>query len=174
MLLVGSFSIIINCERSIFVHWSVEGSTLSSTTGAAIGWQQDHITSDFENIQRLFHLVYAVHATCLGVLDLCGAKCSLTTNFRFGTILCLNEGFLGRAQRTHGAQRVCPLMLASKRIQVQDCFQFSGSLLELLGPGPALGAGAAYWCGTQAPARPGCTIHHHATPWCTMYTSVHQ
>ena len=53
-----------NCERSIFVHRSVEQSTLSSTTGAAIGWQQDHITSDFTNIQRLFQF-HVVYETCL-------------------------------------------------------------------------------------------------------------
>lgn len=52
-----------------------------------------------------------------------------------------------------------------KKTNSQDCFQFSGSLV-LLGPGPARGAGAGYWCGTPAPA-PRCTILHHATSSCT-------
>ena len=37
--LVTKYGGLSNCERSIFVRSTVEAGTLSSTTGAAIGWQ---------------------------------------------------------------------------------------------------------------------------------------
>ena len=50
--LVTKYGGLSNCERSIFVRSTVEAGTLSSTTGAAIGWQAPIISSDFKSIKR--------------------------------------------------------------------------------------------------------------------------
>lgn len=147
----------------------MEHSTLSSTTGAAIGWQAPIISSDFKSIKRFkvfkrigyqAHQISNVFRDCLAFLG----------HIRLWGI---DEDCFGGVGKSHGACECkgfpienglwefsrTPLALA------QDCFQFSGSLV-LLGPGPARGAGAGYWCGTPAPA-PRCTILHHATSSCT-------
>ena len=51
--LVTKYGGLSNCERSIFVRSTVEAGTLSSTTGAAIGWQgtrTERLSSRFLNI----------------------------------------------------------------------------------------------------------------------------
>ena len=67
--LVTKYGGLSNCERSIFVRSTVEAGTLSSTTGAAIGWQAP-ITSDqisnllkdcFRSMRRIFAWAYWIY-----------------------------------------------------------------------------------------------------------------
>ena len=56
--LVTKYGGLSNCERSIFVRSTVEAGTLSSTTGAAIGWQG---TRTEQLSSRTFYLCSVLH-----------------------------------------------------------------------------------------------------------------